>query len=128
MINRRKLDRWRANTNFAIHERETEKFLGHLADLSIDGMMIIGTEPIEPESTNQLRINFASAINDVQYIDLDAECIWCHKDSLSDHYGTGFRFKYIPPDKLELIDSVIQDPAFQFKKSKDFLIIPEKQT
>lgn len=115
---KRKLARWRTATFFSKDKRFERKFfdviseakresIGHLVDLNVEGLKIIGVEAVEKGKRLNLRIDLPREVKGVQQIFIVAQCMWSEKDVNPQFYLTGFKIISISPPFAEIIETLI---------------------
>ena len=103
---RRKLKRRHLIYYSRVYDRANGKLMGHLMDITAEGVKLISEEPIEINQTFQLRMDLPEDIIAKPYIFLDAKSMWCSPDINPDFYNTGFRVYNMDPKDVELIDTI----------------------
>ncbi|MET0101645.1 MAG: PilZ domain-containing protein [Sedimenticola sp.] len=64
--------------------------IGHLANISLGGFMLISNRQLPLNSLFQLRLDLPSTIDGVGSIDLGAESLWSHAATDAETVWTGF--------------------------------------
>ncbi len=107
--NRRNL---RVPVRVEVHAGEGVSTRGYAINVSRTGMGLQSSEPYKPGLRLQLRFRFSSTD---EWIELDAEVIWCMRDSdLSPgmiYYELGVRFVDLPPHAQALLESFVERTA-----------------
>ena len=85
---------------FTVFDRKTDKVIGNLVDISINGIMIVSETPITKKTLYQLRMEF------IQNIMFDAKCVW-FRDIGANYYISGFEFIKIEPKDIDIIKETI---------------------
>jgi len=85
---------------FTVFDRKTDKVIGNLVDISINGIMIVSETTITKKTVYQLRMEF------IQNIIFDARCMW-FRDVGADYYISGFEFIKIEPEDIDTIKKTI---------------------
>jgi len=85
---------------FTVFDRKTDKVIGNLVDISINGIMIVSETPITKKTIYQLRMEF------IQNIMFNAKCVW-FRDIGANYYISGFEFIQIEPKDIEIIKKTI---------------------
>ena len=116
---KRRLARWKASSFFKQHQQIEKKFfevfdkktnttIGHLVDLTVEGLRIISRTEMRPRTRYQFRIDLPKEVQGVSRIFADAECIWCHKDVDPEFFMAGFKIIDITPPFTEIVETLIQ--------------------
>lgn len=96
-----------------IYDRKTEVLIGHLADITTDGIMLVSEEPIKAESVFNFKMTLPAEIEGSRDITFDAFSVWCKKDVNPDFYATGFKISNIEARDIELIEILIDSFGFR---------------
>ena len=105
---RRKLKRWHLVYYLRVFGTDSDKPIGHLVDISTQGIMLISEEPIDVGSEFQFRMILPSEIEGTKEVNLSAESRWSEKDPNPDFYNTGFQLKNLPAKDTKIIESLIR--------------------
>ena len=119
MDERRTRPRWQASfffTNdrdydkkfFDVVDLKTQKSIGHLVDLTIDGLQVISKGKIAKGQLLAMRIELPGAVGESREILITAESVWSRQDINPEMYFTGFKIVDITPPYGEVIDMLIQ--------------------
>jgi hypothetical protein len=87
----------------------SSKILGHLVDLSENGLQVIGDSPVEINENYRLRMRLPTLMKDRDEIVFNATSRWCKTDSNPDFFISGFQMHDLPVQKTELIKNLIRD-------------------
>jgi hypothetical protein len=87
----------------------SSKILGHLVDISENGLQVIGDSPVEINLNYRLRMRLPTLMKDRNEIVFSATSRWCKVDSNPDFYVSGFQMHDLPLQKTELIKNLIRD-------------------
>lgn len=109
MEDRRK--RKRKNLAFftRVYNRASGDILGHLADLTPDGLMLISEQPIYTEENYQLQIDLSDAPFESEFLDIEARAVWCVPDLDPKNWNTGFMIMDITESDKFIIEQIIQE-------------------
>jgi hypothetical protein len=106
---RRKLKRKYLAFFTRVFDRSTGQLLGHLADLTAEGMMIISEKPLRTNTVYSLQMDLSGAYFDKERLDFQATSIWCQPDIDPSFYNTGFRLHKMPPEDISIIQRIIEE-------------------
>jgi hypothetical protein len=110
MENRRKLKRVYLAFFTRLFDRETGELLGHLANLTAEGAMIISETPLEPGKVYRLHMDLSEAFFSKSHLDFEARCVWSQPEEIAPKfYNTGFQFVKIAPEDVQIIAQIIQE-------------------
>ncbi len=109
MDDRRKFERKNLGFFTRLFDRETGELLGHLANLTSEGAMILCETPLSVEKTYRLHMEIPATVFARGHLDFEACCIWCQPEDIAPHlYNAGFRFTRIAPADLEVVGKIIE--------------------
>lgn len=86
----RKLKRRHLIYYLEVFDQATGKLMGHLVDLTVNGIMLIGKEPITPKQTFSLRMIMPEEYCHEREVCFTATSTHCAHDVNPDFYATGF--------------------------------------
>lgn len=112
MEERRKLKRRHLLYYSRVFDRVTGKQLGHIMDITAEGIMLISDEPIPVDETFHLRMDLPEDILSRPHLQFDAHSVWCQPDINPDFYNTGFRVNLASHD-IALIERMIVEYGFR---------------
>ncbi len=90
----------------------TEKLLGHVVDISVDGVMVISEEPIETGKTFDLEMRWHDPDGTPKTIRFKGQSRWSSNDVNPAFYDTGFLLLDPSDNILEPIKSIIKRFGF----------------
>ena len=106
-IENRKLLRRHLIYYLRVFDNLTGDLLGHLVDLTVEGLMLVSEEPIKTKKHYELRMVLPKEIHNQTTVTFEAESLWNKKDINPSFYVTGFRIKSLSPDVTSILDYVI---------------------
>lgn len=83
--------------------------IGHLADVSTEGLMVVGEKKLESDKLYKLRMLLPSGAGEADPLEFNATTCWSSNDVNKMFYDTGFQFSDISPDTLGRIKNLIQE-------------------
>ena len=104
---RRKQERVNLIYYLAVFDRNTDDLMGYLADISLEGAMLLCEEPLEIDNVYQFKIEIISASSSNKQVEFDAKCVWKKQNEYIDFYNFGFKFVKIDPKNIDEIQSLI---------------------
>ena len=118
MEDQRLLERWNLSDYVEVYDRSEDKFIGHIVDLSTDGMKVFGESPVRTDtySTFPLTLRLPRTGGDTSEVILHASGVWCEEDSdpeMSEFYNTGFQFISLSPEDYQRVEQLIEDSSFR---------------
>ena len=114
MLERRKRKRSNLIYCLAVFDRNTDRLIGYLADITRESAMVICEEPHDTDKVYQLKFESSASKDDCKQIDVDAMCIRCMKNDIPGFYNCGFKFLKINPESIEDINEM----AIKFEVDK----------
>lgn len=112
MVEKRKFQRRHLIYYLRVFDRDTVNLIGHLVDLTSEGVMVISENPIEIGKTFHLRMILPKEIIGKEQITFDAVSKWTAKDVNPSFYDTGFEFQDISKENTIIITQLIEDFGF----------------
>ncbi len=86
----RKLTRWRLIYHLRVFDRDNDKLLGHIADVSDSGVMVVNEEPIELGKDFNLWMEIPREDGGREKMLVQARSIWSARDANPKFHKTGF--------------------------------------
>ena len=86
----RKTERFDVTGVVRIIDKPTGRDIGQLVNISEEGIMIMGSEPIVDNSIMQLSLIFDSSPDSNPEISIGVESLWSHSGGEDANYWTGF--------------------------------------
>jgi len=84
--------------------------IGHVVDLSPQGVKLISEEPIGVQEEYRLRMRFPGKEGGREEHILDAVCRWCRPDDDNpDFYLAGFQIRHLADEDAEFIRKMISE-------------------
>lgn len=111
-LEKRRLKRRHLIYYLRVFNRLNNELLGHLVDLTPEGIMIIGERLLPVDVDCDLYMTLPEEILGKNKVDFVAHAVWSRKDVDPSFYGTGFRMISIDPDDIALIHKLIEDFGF----------------
>ncbi|KPJ95152.1 MAG: hypothetical protein AMJ55_04605 [Gammaproteobacteria bacterium SG8_15] len=113
MIIQRSQKRWNLVHYLRVVKAENNELLGHLVDVTTEGMMLISEQAIPLHCSFNLRMEIPTDDDIPQMIALTAESLWTKKDVNPVFHDTGFRL--INPSKrtINAITRLIEELKFE---------------
>lgn len=108
-INKRYLKRHYLLYYLRVFNRVTGEVLGHLVDVTTQGIMILRDSPLESGLNYSMRLRWRNSRGKLQIADFEGTCRWCRPDVNPDFYDAGFLITKAEPETIEAIQSLISD-------------------
>ena len=107
-MEKRRLTRKNLIYYLKVVDRRTGTLVGKLADISLEGIMLIHPEPIPVGRTYELRLDLPEHMEVKGPIDFSAQSKWSKKDLNPDFYAAGFQFTDIRDKDVEILKQLIE--------------------
>jgi hypothetical protein len=104
---RRKLKRKYLIFFTRVFDSQDGKWLGNLADVTSEGMMIISETPVETGKTFDLSMDLPADIFGQDSLNFKGQSIWCQPDIDPSFHNTGFKLLDLSEDELTIIQRII---------------------
>lgn len=108
MIEKRQQHRVHLFYQLGVFNRESEDYVGHLVDITIDGIRILNKTPFDTGTVYPFRLDLANMGSLEQQLDFDAECIWQEREFASGVCNSGFKIIKIAKKDREIIEFLIE--------------------
>ena len=96
-----------------IFDSNTGENIGHLVDITIQGLMMISEAPVPTGQEFSLKMQLPGTITGREEIEFSAQSLWCKKDIKPDFYVTGYKINNIAAQEAKTITALIN--AYGFK-------------
>jgi hypothetical protein len=94
-------------------DKETNELVGHLVDITSEGIMIISENQMEIGKVYHFRMMLPKEIIGKEMLEFTATSLWSKKDINPDFYDTGFRIEDMTEADTLRIDQLIHHFGFQ---------------
>ena len=95
-----------------VFDQKTKQLIGHLVDITHEGIMIVSEQPIEVNKTFQIQMVLPAEIQEKEVIYFEAISVWCKKDINPDFWASGFRVVLADDEDMRLIEKLINRYGF----------------
>lgn len=96
-----------------VFDARTGRLLGHLVDMTGEGLMLRNREPLPVDRNFAIRMELPAAVEGQTDVVLEARSVWCRPDANPDYYGVGFRLIAVPRSCRSLLRSMITKFGFE---------------
>lgn len=110
---RRQLKRRHLIFYLRVFDIKTNKLLGHLVDITPQGVMLISEKTIPLNTDFELKMALPSKSGQMHAFNFKARSLWCDKDINPDFYDTGFQLTDIDHEDRKIIEDLIEDFGFR---------------
>jgi hypothetical protein len=110
MENRRKHKRIYLAFFTRLFDCDTGELLGHLANLTAEGAMIISEKALQTDRVYRLFMDLSEAFFSKNHLEFVARCVWSQPEEMAPRfYNSGFQFEKIDPQDVQIIAQIIQE-------------------
>jgi hypothetical protein len=93
-------------------DTRSNQSIGHAANISKQGIMLITRKPLEPESVFHFQLSLPAELQGRRYLSFSAVSRWCRKDVKPQYYNVGFQFVGVTMEDALVIDELIDQYSF----------------
>lgn len=108
---KRNLERRHLMYYLRVWDIQEDKLIGHLADVSSDGFLIVGENQIEVDREFHLKMLLPASADSAEPLEFEASSCWSSNDVNKLFYDTGFQFTEISEKTRERLNSIIEEYA-----------------
>ncbi len=109
MHERRKLKRKNLSYYMPVIDPSTEQIIGHLVDISPQGLMMDSQKTFNVGQDYRLRLNVTSDVSDRNSIDFGARTKWCRPDTVEPYlYDIGFEIVKISIQDADVVRRIVE--------------------
>jgi hypothetical protein len=107
----RRIDRQQLPYYLKVFNRITDKPMGYIGNVSLEGLMLISQLPLLVGARFDMRLKIPGP--DAQrFIDFSATCQWCREDVTPGSFDSGFALMVPPVEFVEMVDALRQYFSF----------------
>ena len=106
---RRRYERVSLDSYLRVNDLDQQKLLGHVVDISRDGMRLISDQPITVAQDYNVKLEVSIYGRRFDNIVLVARSVWSQTDDNPSLYDTGFHFEQVSPESDEAIQTLIEE-------------------
>ncbi|MWV17618.1 PilZ domain-containing protein [Pseudomonas sp. L-22-4S-12] len=89
-----------------VFNRITDKPMGYIGNVSLDGLMLISQLPMLVNARFDMRLKIPGRDGQVHHIDFCATCQWSREDVTPGSYDSGFSLVAPPAEYVEMVDAL----------------------
>ncbi|HEY1026579.1 MAG TPA: PilZ domain-containing protein [Pseudomonas sp.] len=105
MRSQRRIERHQLPYYLKVFNRITDKPMGFIGNVSLDGLMLISQLPMLVGARFDMRLKIPGQ-QGMHFIDFSGNCQWCREDVTPGSYDSGFALVAPPADYVEMIDAL----------------------
>lgn len=107
----RRRERVELNTSISVYDAFSEQPIGEVANINIDGIMLITDEAIALNSIFQYKLRLPSPINGQSEIEIGVDCLWCREAENFNRHWAGYQIIDAAPESIDIIAELINNFA-----------------
>lgn len=107
----RRIDRQQLPYYLKVFNRITDKPMGYIGNVSLEGLMLISQLPMLVGARFDMRLKIPGP-NAQRFIDFSATCQWSHEDVTPGSFDSGFALVVPPAEFVEMVDALHQYFSF----------------
>ena len=92
-----------------VFNAKTGKLMGHMTDITPEGLMLIGEKAVKPKKEYSVRMDLPRNVMESGHLTFDVASKWCRRDASGDFYSMGFQIKSISTEGLAVVCGLIRD-------------------
>ncbi len=105
MRSQRRIERHQLPYYLKVFNRITDKPMGFIGNVSLDGLMLISQLPMLVGARFDMRLKIPGQ-SGMRFVDFSGNCQWCREDLTPGVYDSGFALVAPPADYVEMIDAL----------------------
>ncbi len=114
MTDQRILTRHKLIYYLEVTDLDTGQLAGHLADLTVEGILLVAPHSFQSGDVFHLRVNLPAEVPGKTHLDLNARCVWCRRSTNPDFFDAGFTLLDEGQRDIEAIIGLIVDFDFTY--------------
>lgn len=95
-----------------VFDNSTDEFLGHLVDLTVEGMKLVSKNYIEPQKDYALKMVLPEGHTPDREVHFSAKSMWCREDVNPDFYAVGLSAPNLDKDTRKIFTILINQIGF----------------
>jgi len=108
-LKRRRQKRWQLVQYLRVRDPETRKLIGHLVDISTEGVMLISDYEIKPDSAYTFSMEIPHPEKQITHVYFGAKSLWTKPDINPHFHNAGFCLVDPDPDTVSAITTLIHE-------------------
>ena len=128
MSNSRSKLRRRTDSFLGVYDRNSDKLVGRLVDMTTEGVKLLCVTSIEQDAEFQFRMELPVDIRGSKEISFDAKSVWSKQDNVSHEYNIGFKILELSPKEKQKIQLLIDGPLFAYDNERVHVTLSKKAT
>jgi len=95
-----------------VFDRESNKMVGRVVDISTEGMRLVGDSPLEFNREYRLRMPMPEAVRPEKQVAFDADVRWTGPDLNPDFSDTGLKLSNVSEEDHRVINHLLRSYVF----------------
>ncbi len=95
-----------------VFDNSTSEFLGHLVDITLEGMKLVSKNYIEPKKEYSFKMVLPEGHGPNREVHFQATSMWCRADVNPDFYAVGFKAPNLDKDTRKIFTILINQIGF----------------
>lgn len=108
MDDRRQHSRYQANSLLEVFEQHSGRYLGRVADISCDGLMLFGPTPQHADTLVECQVVCSTPLNDITELRFIGDCLWSRNGEPGQQCWAGYRIIDIDEHNTEALNAILQ--------------------
>lgn len=92
-----------------VFDGESREIIGHLANVTPDGIMLIGEHPLTSGERHKLAMDLPRHLGAAEQLEFTGEVIWSKPQEGTPFYNSGVRLVAVSSDQRKLLDQMMQE-------------------
>lgn len=107
MADKRKLHRRHLIYYLKAYDRDDHRLLGHMADITVEGLLLVSEEPLQVDRDYRIRMNLPESFSSTEYIEFEARCLWSQNSVNPSLYDSGLKLLNIKDEDRKAIENLV---------------------
>lgn len=95
-----------------VYDNSTNQLLGHMVDLTVEGMKLVSKEYVEPKKEYSLKMILPEGYAADREVHFKASTTWCRADVNPDFYAVGFNAPNLEKETRKIFMILINQIGF----------------
>lgn len=113
MKKERKMPRRHLIYYLRVFDRSSGDLVGHLVDITTEGLMLVSERPLEARKVYHLRMDLPPEVCGKEHLSFDAGCLWSNNDVNPAFYDNGFKLMQVDSREATCIEDLIAMYGFK---------------
>lgn len=101
---------------FRVLSQDTGQLIGYAANLSTEGVMLVGKKPTIPAAGYRLEMILPEEIDGKKRVEFEATSLWCKENGDAGYFESGFELNNASSDDLVIIKRLCSARTLQGRK------------